>query len=184
MDLPESDKRRAAAVLGMLASDFAGERATAALKLTELLARHKMRPEDLLNGKSNDHDHSDMLGRAMAENIRLHGALAAAGDQMRSLTADRAQLHREIKQLRAQLQAKPQATPPPPRSATYRDTREEISALLDSGVRWSNWEREFLESMSGWRGAPTARQEQTLDKVRERLRQHEAARKATSSLWD
>ena len=183
MDLPESDRRRAAAVLGMLASDFAGERATAALKLTELLARHKLRPEDLLNGKSNDHDHSDMLGRAMAENIRLHGALAAAGNQLRSLTADRTQLHREIKQLRAKLQAKPQAAPPPPRPA-YNDTREEISALLDCGVRWSAWEQEFLESMSGWRGAPTARQEQTLDKMRERLRQHEAARKATSSLWD
>jgi chorismate mutase len=180
VNLPEADKRKITGILGMLASAHDGERASAALLLTRLLAKHGARPEELLNGKANGNGYAVGTAREIAT---LRANLLSANNHVRDLIQERASLRQEITALKHR-QREAAAPPPPPPHSRDRTGREEITELLDrQDIRWTDWEKEFLESVARWRGPLTSRQEESLNKIRAKARQQDAARKAAAGIW-
>jgi hypothetical protein len=180
VNLPEADKRKITGILGMLASNHDGERASAALLLTRLLAKHGARPEELLNGKANGNGYAVGTAREIAT---LRANLLSANNHVRDLIQERASLRQEITALKHR-QREAAAPPPPPPHSRDRTGREEITELLDrQDIRWTDWEKEFLESVARWRGPLTSRQEESLNKIRAKARQQDAARKAAAGIW-
>jgi hypothetical protein len=180
VNLPEADKRKVIGILGMLASNHDGERASAALLLTRMLAKHGARPEELLNGKANGNGYAVGAAREIAT---LRGNLLSANNHVRDLILERASLRQEITALKHR-QREAAAPPPPPPHSRDRTGREEITELLDrQDIRWTDWEKEFLESIARWRGPLTSKQEDVLNKIRAKAGQQDAARKAAAGIW-
>jgi len=185
VNLPEADKRKITGILGMLASNHDGERASAALLLTRLLAKHGARPEELLNGKANGNggsSHGILLHQALRENANLRSDMVGANQRITRLVANNTAQLQEIRALKDRLRAA-SFSPPPPREEAMTG-REEVAGLLGrSDIRWTDWEREFLESIARWRGPLTSKQEDVLNKIRAKAGQQDAARKAAAGIW-
>jgi hypothetical protein len=210
MNIPPDDRRKLEGIVARLASEHDGERAAAGLLLTRLLAKHKLRPEDMLNGGSSSRHSDELALRSMRNALEqakrtldrtrdeLSRVSAVAVKESRDATKLRRQvneLEREVIRLRASAEAAPPPPPPepepPPFSAdyepwedrTYSNAAGEARALLRLDVYWTPWERTFLDNLTAWRGRATPRQDEVLRNLRHKARQHNAARAAAAGIW-
>jgi hypothetical protein len=105
-------------------------------------------------------------------------------NRIQTLKAAQVSLNREIARLQQRIDDAAPPPPPPPHQGEYRNMREEVAGLLGrSDIRWTDWEREFLESIARWRGPLTSKQEDALNKIRAKAGQQDAARKAAAGIW-
>src|SRR5262249_29758932 len=151
------DRTKLIKVLGMLGSAHDGEALAAARRAQELIRAAGMTWAQAFGDSSHDTDFQKL--------VRMN----------RQLAAERSELLEEVERLRGS------GAPESDEWIEPETTREKVDLALQRDRHLTDWERDFLTTLTGWRGALTPKQQRRLDELIAKLRR--IARARESAQW-